>query len=152
MRNQCTFQKEVERWFDGEVESAAAVGSHLESCVSCTAHVAFLTECRDAIASLPAGPEIADGQMPAFLEGIAEGVQRPRRRSTGFWAMTSAVTAAVIVAVSALTIFSPGAPPAVAGSEVEVVSTDIDGATVEIIDGDSATPGIWLNLPEGGEF
>ncbi len=152
MSNQCSYQQEVERWFDGEGEDLETLNSHIESCESCRAHVAFLRECRDAVGSMPATPIIADAQMPAFLEGISDGVHTPRRRSTGFWAMASALTAALIVTISTITIVSTGPDPVGAESVIETVSTEIDGATVEIIDEDSATPTVWLHLPEGGEI
>jgi hypothetical protein len=152
MKNQCSYQQEVERWFDGEHNASDSLKAHIDSCETCSAHIAFLTECREAIDAMPAAPKIADAQMSAFLEGIAEGVHEPRRRFTGLWAMASAVTAALIVAVSAMTIMSTGLEPVVAESFVETVSTDIDGATVEIVEDDFTTPTIWLHLPEGGEI
>ena len=152
MTNQCSFQPEVERWFDGEHKDSESLNSHIESCESCKAHVAFLRECRDAVAAMPAAPVIADAQMPAFLEGIADAVHTPRRRSAGFWAMASALTAALIVAVSFITIVSTGPEPVGAKSIIETVSTEIDGATVEILDEDSGTPTAWINLPPGEEL
>ena len=66
--------------------------------------------------------------------------------------MASALTAALIVTISTVTIVSTGPDPVGAESVIETVSTEIDGATVEIIDEDSATPTVWLHLPEGGEI
>jgi predicted anti-sigma-YlaC factor YlaD len=152
MKKDCSRQHEVERWFDGESATGDSVPTHIESCDSCRAHVAFLTECREAIAGGASVPSISDAQVPAFLEGISDAVNAPRRRMTGFWAMASALTAALIVAISAVTIVSPGQTPVEAKTEIETVSTDIDGATIEILDDDSTTPTVWLTLPEGGEI
>ena len=162
MKTQCVHQSEVERWFDGEAKDASSkdasskyassVESHVASCESCRRHLAFLKECRAAIEAMPASPVISDVQMSAFLEGISEGVHRPRRGLTGIWAMASAITAAVIVAISMMTIMSTGPEPVGAESEIETVSTEIDGATVEIIEDDDETPTVWLHLPEGGEI
>lgn len=152
MKNQCTYQEEAERWFDGEAGVSATIESHVESCESCKAHVAFLAECREAIAEAGEKPVIADAQMPVFLEGIAEGINEPRRRFTGVFAMASGLAAALIVAVSTMTMVSPGPDPVGAESVIETVSTEIDGATVEIFDEDDATPMVWLHLPEGGEI
>jgi hypothetical protein len=152
MKNQCSFKQEVERWFDGEQEDSESLRFHMESCECCQVHIAFLRECRDTVSSMPAAPGIADAQMSAFLEGIANAVHTPRKRSAGFWAMASALTAALVVAVSTITIVSSGPDPVGAESMIETVSTEIDGATVEILDENSATPTVWLHLPEGGEI
>ena len=152
MKNQCTYQEEAERWFDGETDVSAAIESHVESCESCKAHIAFLEECREAIAEAGEKPVIGDAQIPVFLEGIAEGINAPRRRFTGIFAMASGLAAALIVAVSAMTMVSSGPDPVGAESGIETVSTDIDGATVEILHDDDTTPMVWLHLPEGGEI
>jgi len=47
---------------------------------------------------------------------------------------------------------SSGPDPVGAESVIETVSTDIDGATVEILHDDDTTPMVWLHLPEGGEI
>lgn len=152
MKSTCSFNQEVERWFDGENDASSTLESHIATCESCSEHLAFLTECRNAIGAMPATPTIADTQIPSFLQGIADEVHAPRRRFTGLWAMASALTAALIVAVSTMTMLSPGPDIVGAETQIEDVSTEIDGATVEILDRDTATPTIWVNLPEGGEI
>ena len=149
MKKQCSYQQDVERWFDDEHNESDSLRSHIESCESCTAHIAFLTECSEAIAQMPEAPMIADAQMPAFLEGISDEVHAPRRRFTGLWAMASALTAALIVAISTMTMVSTGPDPVAADTKIETAITDIEGATVEILDADSTTPTVWLRLPEG---
>lgn len=140
----CVKQREVERWFDGELADAS-IESHIDSCVSCGAHVEFLRVCRASVEALGDAPEISEGQLPAFLEGIRDEVQgTPVRRRTGLWALASMAAAAVIVAVSAMTITSDGLDPVAAESEVETVSTEIDGASVELFESDG-TPTVWLN-------
>ena len=152
MNTQCTFQHEVERWFDGETTNAEQAEAHVEQCTACRAHVDFLRETRAAIEALPHSPEIADAQIPAFLEGIAEGVHQPRRRLTGIWAMASGVAAALIAAVALMSIVTPVEAPVGAQTVIEVNSnsTDIDGATVVLLDNE--TPTVWLNAPDDGEI
>ena len=148
----CTKQRDVERWFDGELTDAS-IESHIDSCASCREHVEFLTVCRGAVESLGDAPVISDAQMPAFLEGIREEVaSTPSRSFRGLWAMASMAAAAVIVAVSMMTITSDGPEPVAADSIVETVSTEIDGASVELFKTDDDTQTVWVNVPEDGEL
>ena len=148
MNTQCTHQTTLEHWFDGEHVDNAHIKAHVEHCAACQTHLAFLNATRDAIEASPPSPKIADAQLPAFLEGIAQGIElQPRRRFTGLWVMASSVAAALIAAISMMSMITPTAPPVgaqtimVEGSE----STDIDGATIEY-DTENETPTIWLNL------
>ena len=152
MDKMCSKQRDVERWFDGELTDAS-IESHIDSCTGCREHVAFLTVCRASMEALGDAPKISDGQMPAFLDGIREEVQgAPSRSFRGLWAMASMATAAVIVAVSMMTITSTGPEPVAADSIVETVSTEIDGASVELFKTDDDTQTVWLNVPEDGEL
>lgn len=152
MKSTCTHQLDVERWFDDEQPANPKIESHLSECTSCFDHIAFLTTCREAVNALPETPSIEDAQMPAFLSGIAEEVHAPRRSRTGMWAMASLSAAALIVAVSMMTITSEGPVPVSADSVIETFSTDIDGASAEVFYTDSHTPTVWLNAPEDGEL
>ena len=152
MNTECKHQHEVERWFDGETTNSSAIEAHAEQCGSCQAHLAFLREARVAIEALPQSPEIADAQLQAFLEGIAEGIHQPRHRFTGIWAMASGVAAALIAAVAMMSILTPPEAPVGAESLIETVSTDIDGATVELLGEGDETPTVWLNAPDDGEI
>lgn len=152
MSIQCTSQQEVERWFDGESANSEEIKGHLKQCEACQAHVDFLRETRVAMEALPHSPEIAEAQLPAFLEGIAQEVHQPRRRFTGIWAMASGVAAALIAAVSVLSMLTPPASPVGAQTVIETYSTDIDGATVVLLGDENETPTVWLNAPDDGEI
>lgn len=152
MNTPCTHQNEVERWFDGEATLGAQLESHIEECSSCKEHVEFLRETRAAIEALPQSPEIADAQMPAFLEGISEGIHQPRRRFSGIWAMASGVAAALIAAVAMMSMLTAPEAPIGAESKVETYSTDIEGASVDVLGGENETQTVWLNTPDDGEI
>ena len=152
MNTECTQHNDVERWFDGESTNSVAIEAHVEQCTSCQTHIAFLREARAAIEALPHSPEIAEAQIPAFLEGIADGIQQPRHRFTGIWAMASGVAAALIAAVAMMSMITPQDAPVGAESLIETVSTDIDGATVELLGEGDETPTVWLNAPDDGEI
>ena len=90
---------------------------------------------------------------PRLNEAISEGVNHPPRRP-GRWAILSISTAAIIVAVSIVSIvfnFS-GDPMQPVRAEVEQVSTDIDGATATFKYDDDGTATVWVNVPEGKEI
>ena len=63
-------------------------------------------------------------------------------------AIASALAAAVIVALSLISIVSPGREPLQAVT-IEESSTDIDGATTESVYINEETTMVWINLPDG---
>lgn len=148
MKSTCTHENDVERWFDGEQPNDPQLESHIEQCTTCQKHLAFLKTCRASLEALPETPTVDDAQMPAFLAGISESVHAPKRRHAGLWAMASVSAAALIVAVSMMSITSEGPTPVAADTIVETYSTDIDGASVELFRTDSDTPTIWLNASD----
>lgn len=120
-------QQRVEAWFDGETAVDAPATPQAE------AHAAYLAKVRKGAETRKAVPEIRDEQFDAFMSGIREGIQaRPASRfSGGFWALASAAAAAVIVATSAMIVFT-GGPAPVQATEVEAYSTELEGATVDV--------------------
>ncbi|PCJ65106.1 MAG: hypothetical protein COA73_03020 [Candidatus Hydrogenedentota bacterium] len=147
--NNCSYTKDVERWFDGAAIDSD-VESHVADCAACAEHLQFLKLTREAIGAVDVRQVIGDAQLPSFLAGIEEGVHTPRKRYTGLWAMASAVAAALIVTVSTMTILSPGPEPVGAQTVVEEYSTEIDGATAEsFYTGEEETPTVWVNVPDG---
>ena len=94
----CRWQKNVEAHFDGEAKHAARVEAHLEACPACAAYARQLAAMR-AGAAVAARPGcIADAQFPAFMEGIRERIEAPRRGYRGLWAGLSLAAAAMIIA------------------------------------------------------
>ncbi len=144
---ECTFGERVERWFDGELAEGETVRVHLAICPACRDHLALLERTRAAIHAMPA-PALDDAQMPAFLHDLRTRVEQKPARSFNLWAMMSAAAAAVVVAVSLLSIFSTGPQP-IEATVIEEVSTDIQGATTESAVSDDGTATIWINVPEG---
>lgn len=143
----CTFQRDVERWFDGEGSNEAEIERHIDGCPRCANHIERLAEARAAIAQTSV-PVIADEQLPAFLRELEGRVHAPRRSRVGLWAMASAGAAAIVVALSIMSIFSTGPTPIAAQSTVDEFSTEIDGATTETFYTDDGTATVWINYDE----
>lgn len=145
----CPFEERVERWVDGEESDPALVERHVRECATCADHVHELEAMRGLLKVPGEVVEIADAQMPAFLEGIGSGIERSPRRHTGLWAMASLCAAALIVAVSFVLLASDGPTPVQAHTIVESLSTDIDGATTTSYHDDTGTTTVWINVPDG---
>lgn len=143
----CNFGEHIERWFDGELGEGEQVRVHLAICPACRDHLALLEQMRAAIHAEPA-PALDAAQMPAFLGDLRERVEQKPARSFNVWAMMSAAAAAVVVAVSLMTIFSPG-QQSIEATVIEEVKTGIDGATTESNVDEDGTATIWINVPEG---
>lgn len=147
--NDCRYQEAVSEWLDGESRDGASVEQHVAGCPACSAHRAFVEGTRAAIASASERVEIGDAQMPAYLEALREKTQGIPRDRRGLWAFASVATAALLVSISILAVFS-GTPEAVeAETVVESVSTDIEGATARSFYGEDGTAIVWVNVPDG---
>ena len=145
----CKQIQTIERWFDGESVNLD-VESHLKDCAACTEHWAFLKQTRERVHALREQPTITEDQFSAYMRGIHDGTDRPQqRRISAGWTWLSACAAAVIVAVSLLSIFSTGPQPVDARSTVEETSSEIDGATMQSYDEADGTATVWVSLPEG---
>jgi len=107
----CRWSQRVERWFDGESREPESVAQHVAGCPQCAAMAARLQRFREGVHAVDVRAEIASGQFPAFLEGIRQGIEAPRRRHTGVWALASVSAAALIVAVSLFAMFTGGPEP-----------------------------------------
>jgi len=132
----CSWFKDVEALVDDEARNAVAVEAHVSACPLCAAHRDSLVAWRNALAPALAAPVLSEQQFPAFMEGIKAGIHEPRRRSGGIWALMSLAAAALVIAVATFSMFT-GPGPAKA-NEVESVTTDIEGASVQV------------ETPEGG--
>jgi anti-sigma factor RsiW len=147
MKN-CRWFKDVEALVDGEARNAQAVESHVSDCPVCAAHRSGLLEWRAALAPALSAPVLSDQQFPAFMEGIRAGIQEPRTRSGGIWALLSLAAAALVIAVATFSMFSNPASVRVNANEVESVSTDIEGATVGVENGENSVTTIWISIGE----
>lgn len=149
----CEYQEHVERWLDGECADIESIENHLTACPACRMHTEQAQRMREGIHAVSEQMAIADAQFPAFYESIRDGIDRSPRRP-GRWALLSMTTAAIIVAISVVSImvnFS-GEPMQPVRAEVENVSTDIDGATATFNYDDDGTTTVWVNVPEGKEI
>lgn len=147
--HKCRWTRQVERWFDGESRQPRDVAQHIDGCPACQAYARRLELFRAGAQAVAVRQEIASPQFPAFLEGIREGIEQPRRRHTGVWALASLMAASLIVAISLFAVFTGGPDPV--GAEhtvVESASTEMEGATVEMqnsTDGSRAI--VWVHRP-----
>lgn len=144
----CRWFKEVEALVDGETRNTQAVETHVSACPDCAAHRADLLLWREALAPATLAPILSDQQFPAFMEGIRAGINEPRPRVGGIWALMSLVAAALVIAVATFSMFSTPASAPVNANEVESVSTDIEGATVGVENGENSVTTIWISVGE----
>jgi len=146
----CTQQATIDRWFDGESVDEPAVQTHLADCSACRAYADQLKRIRAGFAAANADrPAITEAQMPAFLRELETRVHAKPRRRIAFITMASAAAAAIVVAVSVLSLIPTSGPKAIEATEIEETTTEIDGATTESTVSDDGTATIWVNLPEG---
>lgn len=145
----CRWQARVERWFDGEAEHGEAVEAHVAGCESCGAFIDGLTQLRSCAQLLAAKPEIADGQFPAFMQGVREKLDVPVRRFGRLWALMSLSAAALVVALSTFFVMIGGLRTVDAKTDVELYTTDIQNATVSYYRSENGTPTVWVNMPDG---
>ncbi|GMV94069.1 MAG: hypothetical protein AMXMBFR82_38470 [Candidatus Hydrogenedentota bacterium] len=139
------WERDIARRFDGEAEGNAA---SLDA--QGKAYEAGLRLLREGARQASQRAEIADAQFPAFMDGIRQEVERPTRGYRGFWAIVSLSTAALLVAFSAFLLFTTGdqaTPPVVEAvtNEVETVSTEINGATVDSYTDGEGTTVLWVS-------
>lgn len=92
-------------------------------------------------------PEISDTQFDAFMQGIREGVAEPAPRFAGLWTVASVATVTLIVIISLLAFFT-GGPDPVRATEVESVSTELQGVTVNYYDNPQGVSTVKVNMPE----
>lgn len=147
---ECRWSERVERWFDGESSEPDTIAQHVSECPACATAVKRLSLFRQGVKAVAVRQEIAPTQLPAFVEGIREGIERPARRRTGLWALLSLSAASLIVAVSLFAVFTGGPDPVVAQhTVVESASTEVEGATVKTQDStDKKTAIIWVHRPQ----
>jgi len=127
----CKWSQRVDRWFDGETssESSAEVSAHVSGCSICAARLSELRRLRAAATSAVRHEAIGDGQFPAFMAGVREGLEIRQRGWGRFWALASLTAAALIAAISTFVIISDE-PKKVDATVVESCTTDLEGATV----------------------
>ncbi len=144
----CHWERKVTTYFDQETVEKDAVETHLLVCADCREHLDILETVRQYTTEVRENtPKIRDEQMPAFMRGIEDALaEAPVKSHKSLWAMLSLVTAALVMAVATFSIFT-GPGPAKA-TEIESVSTELEGATVEWYDMDNGVTTVWINVSE----
>ncbi len=139
------WQQRLEQYRDGELGDVDA--REIEAMLEDPAHQAYDASLNAlgaaARASMPRAG-IADEQLPAFMAGIREGVERPQRGYRGFWALASLSTAALIVALSVFSVIMLKSQDAV-HSTVEAAATEIEGAEIDTYVDDDGTAVVWVS-------
>ena len=146
--SRCSWHTEVARYFDGETVAVDAVETHLRQCPQCAAYCEQARQLREGVGQLVQREQISDMQFPAFMEGIRESITPPSaRRHGGLWAALSLSTAALLIAIAAFFLFQ-GGPEPVRATEVEFVSTELEGATVHWYGDEGGITTVEINLAE----
>ena len=140
----CRWMNRIEALFDGEPVDAAAE-RHVAACPVCSAHLAQLQRMREGVAVVARRESIQDAQFPAFYQGIQDRIEMPEPRMAHFWTILSLTTAALIVAVTVFTVWA-GGPGAVQATEVETVSTELNGAKVETYRSEDGVTTVWVTM------
>lgn len=147
--NNCRWMTEVEKWFDGQATNAGQVESHIQTCTTCQKHLAGLKQLRRLSTMLKQTNtnEIRDFQLPAFIQGIHEGIDQPLRRPHRIWAIISITAAALIVAISTFLVLTNGTDT-VDATVIESTSSDLDGATIRTYDTEDGVATVWITGPQ----
>lgn len=140
----CRWFKDIEAYVDGEASRAEAVESHLAACPACASHRDGLLAWRAALRPAVEAPVLSDAQFSAFMAGIRTGIEAPRHRTGGIWALMSLAAAALVIAVATFSIFT--GPTPLEATQVESVSTEIDNATVRVEQPEGGVTTIWVNI------
>lgn len=142
----CTWFKQIDALVDGEAPDEAAIKAHLTECAACAGYRDQILQWRAAVRA--EAPALSDQQFPAFMDGIKAGIDQRPHRHGGFWALSSLAAAALVIAIAVFSIFNGPAPAPVRANEVESVSTELDGATVQWQDSGSGVTTIWISVTE----
>jgi hypothetical protein len=137
--------KRIAAEFDGEIALSEAERDALLQDPERARYAEALPALRSgAQAAARVTPRIEDAQMGAFMAGIREGVATPEHAPhRGFWAAVSLTAAAMVIAVSTFIVLD-GGPQAVQANEVESISTDLEGARLDVYDSDEGITTIWI--------
>ena len=146
--DECRWIPRVERWFDGESEASAEAERHVRACAVCAAHLEGLESLREGVRTAATRATIGDAQMPAFLRGIRDAIERPSpRHGRRAWVAATVSLAALIVASLAFTLLT-GGPQGVRAVEVEHYATELEGATITTYASEDGAATVWVTMPD----
>lgn len=126
----CHWEQQVEAYFDGFADQPAQVEAHVQDCAACAQLLQQLNTLRSGVQAIARVRPIEDAQFNAFMAGIREGIETPVRSHRGFWAALSLACAALVMAFAVFTMFTGPVP--VKATEVKAISTQIEGATIDV--------------------
>lgn len=141
----CQWFPKIERYLDDELQNTTATEAHIQQCPHCAKHLSHLKKLRNAIRSSPDTHHIQDAQFPTFMQGIQQRKNAYTNPFKGWWALASLTAAAILVALATVSIFRPQDKP-VNATEVESVSTELEGTTVDWYESDDIET-LWNNPP-----
>lgn len=126
-----------ERWqqiiaaaFDGETAYTAEAEALCAARPECAAYAARLAATREAVTTMRHQEEISDFQFAAFMEGVREGIDRPRFSYRSWWAALSLTAAALVAALAILSLFSNGSA-SVRATETGAAGADVADSAVD---------------------
>jgi len=143
----CRWVKRTEALFDGEASRPQEVKQHVAACAVCTAHWEQLERMRKGVAAAAPVAPIGDGQFPGFMDGIRAGVAPRPSRPNKLLAGLSLAAAAMVIALAAFSLFR-GGPEPVKATEIEWVSTELEGATVNHYGSGDGASTVWISFAE----
>lgn len=130
----------VDRWLDGAGPRPATLDADPELMAYADAMQLVRSDAQGR-----AVPEIGDAQFRVFMDGVREGIAPQRRRqSSRWWALASLATASFLISLSVFYIFW-GDPATVRATDVEEISTELDGATTDWYDNEDGVTTIWVH-------
>jgi len=141
-----TWQERIEQFRDGELPDSEAeeLAAMLEEPAHRDYDASLAAMSTAAQGAMPRGV-IADEQLPAFVAGIREGIDIPRRGHRGFWALASLSTAALIVSLSVFSVIMLNSQDAV-HSTVEAAASEIEGVEIDTsYMGEDGTAVVWVS-------
>ena len=145
--NKCRWLSRVEQWFDANMPEEHETARHVESCAVCRDELRLLRALRHGAQQTARRETIGDGQFPAFMAGVREGIEAPETawRWNRAWAFASVAAAALITAGSVFAVFS-GEPAPVEGTVVESWSTDLEDAEIRQYSSENGTQTVWVSV------
>lgn len=136
--------QQAEAAFDGQTAAQSSSPSRPEA----AQWVAALERQRAGVQAVRAVPGIDDAQLPAFIAGIRDGIEAPRRRHGGFWALVSLTAASLVMAVSMFALMTGGPAAVDAKTEVESVESDLQHTEFTVDRNENGTTTLWVTVAQ----
>ncbi|MBI1319818.1 MAG: hypothetical protein GC168_12880 [Candidatus Hydrogenedens sp.] len=137
----------LETWFDSGQPMPADLKARVSQDAELQESLRELQLIRDVLRGQDT-PRIEDAQFRTFMDGIRqEMVPAPRGVFARWWSLASLAAASFLIALSVFYI-GWGDPAPVRATEVESVSTELEGATTDFYGSENGTATIWINLAE----